>query len=144
MKDFTIFKKEYSSLFTEHGYGVVTIQYILHGLGYDLFNLNTSKAREDGLLAIKQLFEYKIIKLTFLNGDLFTDESIQTEEKIEKIANLWNVGETEFETIAKFDYQDWYYKKMNQSGINENTDWDWFENIFVPNMEKWIEENRPK
>ena len=108
----TIFKKEYSSLFTEYGHGVTTIDHILHSIGYDLTNLHTDEAREKGLEVIYQLLKYKIVKITFLNGENVKDNQFKLYEKMYLIEKLWNKGEADFENIVNFALKDWYYKKL--------------------------------
>ena len=66
----TIFKKEYSSLFTQYGFGVTTINHILQSIGYNLTNLHTDEAREKGLEVIHQLLKYNLVKITFLDGKM--------------------------------------------------------------------------
>lgn len=140
----TIFKKEYSSLFTQYGYGVATINHILHSVGHNLTNLHTDEARKKGLEVIYQLLKYDLVKITFLDGKNVKDNQFKLSEKMSMIEKLWNKGETDFESIVNFDFKGWYYKKLSELKINENTDWEWFGEEFVPNMKQWIEENRPK
>lgn len=140
----TIFKKEYSSLFTQYGYGITTINHILHSIGYNLTNLHTDEARKKGLEVIHQLLKYNLVKITFLNGKNVKDNQFKLYEKMYMIEKLWDKGETNFENIVNFDFKDWYYKKLSELKINENTDWEWFGEEFVPNMKQWIQKNKPK
>lgn len=144
MSEFSIFKKKYSSLFTEYGYGITTIQHILHSIGYDLTNLHTEEARKEAIYVIYELLRYDIIKVIFLNGEYMRNKKINIKEIISILEKIWTKGETDFETIINFEYQDWYYQKLSELNIDENTDWKWFKNDFVPNMKHWIKENRPK
>lgn len=72
------------------------------------------------------------------------NKKINIKEIISILEKIWTKGETDFETIINFEYQDWYYQKLSELNIDENTDWKWFKNDFVPNMKHWIKENRPK
>ncbi|MGG8498144.1 hypothetical protein ACQY1Q_17220 [Tenacibaculum sp. TC6] len=147
MKNFTIFKKEYFDLFTDYGYGVATLAHIMYGLGYDLNNMNSEEAKPKCVEAVKQLLENDIIHVTLLNNELYNKKTLTNLEKeniLKKIKEIWSYKQPNFESIINFEYQNWYLSKIKEEGINIKTDWKWFSEEFIPNMKKWIEENRPK
>lgn len=147
MSKFTIFKENYSSLFTIYGHGVDTIQHILESLGYNLLNIHNDGAKREALLAIKQLLKYNVIEITYLGNKPFIKNELKLVDIILEIDKLWattDKSKIDFELIVNFKYQDWYLSKMREIPIDLNTDWEWFAKEFIPNMKQWILENEPK
>ena len=144
MKNFNIFKKEYSCLFTTHGYSVDTIGCILHAIGYNLINYNSQEAKLDTLNAIRQLLVYDIICVRHWGKyhDIINTLNLNIEQTITFIDLLWhdNLEHIEFEGMPTFEYSSWYFKKHQEYGISVETDWDEFSEEFIPKIQHWSEE----
>ncbi len=42
-----------------------------------------------------------------------------------------------------FGSQKWYIKKLENLGLTHTTDWEWFVENKIGNLEDWIKKNRP-
>ena len=141
-----IFQPKYASLLTSHGYSVEHLGSILMGIGYDYTSANTKKAKIEASKVIEQLLYYEIIEVNNWGKYewLFKDISLDKTDIVKISYNMMlKVKEYhEYYEMIYFKYTSWYYDYHEKSGINIDTDWNWFNEKFVPNIKKWIKENR--
>lgn len=140
-----IFQSKYLDLFTDFGYGVNSLSDILQSLGYNIENLNSSRAKTEAIDAIGQLLEKEIIYVIHWGKHHDIIKNLNHKQILIFINEIWfeNANYTDFFEMVTFKYTDWYNNKLKEAGIGVNTDWEWFGKEFVPNMEEWIKEKRP-
>lgn|SRR5690606_1194456 len=69
------------------------------------------------------------------------------DEIIDKIDKMWNEDATfpDFLEMVWFGYQDWYINALKKMGLGqEKILWRDFIKNNIGNLEKWIEDNKPK
>lgn len=126
--------------------GVEYIYSILQNTGHHDFT--TRKAREHGLAVIGGLFDLELIEV-FSWGDyqkLFYNLNLDRNQIVKLIDNIWFIGAdySDFIGMPMFKHKDWYIKALEKLGMTHTTDWKTFVEKKIGNLEKWIEENRPK
>lgn len=147
-----LFKEDSLNIFTPDG--IELIYRILENVGcyqvvQDKSHL-TAQARENGLKAIEILCDMKLIEV-FQWGIEIPNISKTNFTKGELIAHLrkvWKVGtEThEFYALPMFIYKKWYLDALKEKGLIDihTTNWKKFVKNEIGDLEKWIEEVRPK
>ena len=73
--------------------------------------------------------------------------NLSDTEIVNKIDEIWFEGAKfpNFYDMVWFEYQDWYIKALEKKGfVNNITNWESFVKNKIGNLEKWIEENKPK
>ena len=116
-------------------------------LGYTDKEINDKKIKEDVLSTLEILFNLKIIFIYkwFKESEL-NDRDLSIGETIAHINRIWFKGATypDFYNMVMFGSQKWYVDKLWDMGMSHTTNWKWFVENKIGNLEKWIEENRPK
>ncbi len=127
--------------------GVETIEKILENTNH-YKNYTTKEVRREGLRIINKLFELNLIEI-FHWGNYENElkgKNLSTFEKMMYLQELWFIGANSIDLsgMPMFKFKDWYINKLNDLGLQKYNDWTKFVNEKVDNLEKWIEENRPK
>lgn len=106
--------------------------------------LSEKKLKEKTLEFIKILLEKKLLDI--YTSKFNTKWNLSVEESIDKIDAIWkeNASYTELISLIYFTRQKWFYQKLKSSGYDFMTDWKKFVEEKIGDLEKWIEENRPK
>ena len=107
----------------------------------------TQENKEKVLNSILTLLNQRIIFVgNWIDNNNFKRWNLSNKEIIEKINSLWLEGTEypELYNIVYFNYEEWYIDELEKLGFNENSNWDTFIKENIGNLEKWIEENRPK
>jgi len=131
--------------------------YIPHSIEllFDFFgkyNINTNEKytkeiKRKVLNTISVLIQQKIIFVgNWIDKENFKKWDLANTETIKKIDNLWNENAefSEFYNIAWFGYEKWYVDALESLGMTSQTDWGYFVKNKIGNLEKWIEDNKPK
>lgn len=144
MKTKELFDKKNIELFMPDG--VEYIYTILQGIGYSNNNFKSRKGRQEALEIIQKLFELELIEV-FRWGEhhnKLKDKDISNEEIMKHIKEVWFIGADfeDFISMPMFKYKDWYLNALEKGGENFSLWIDFFNEI--GDLEKWIEENRPK
>lgn len=126
--------------------GVEFIYTILQNIGFTDFS--TNEAREKGLETIKKLLELNLIDV-FHWGEHHSslkDENISNDELICHLENIWFNGADfeHFSNMIMFKFKDWYLSALKNAGLTNTTNWKTFIKENIGDLEKWIEENKPK
>lgn len=143
MKNINIFQERYLDLFTEYGYGVNSISDIIHGIGYDLHAISSIAARQDTLRVIEELLKHNLIYVLHWGYAHTTlkDKEIGIDEAMQIIKSQWpeRADSSHISGMVTFFYKKWYIDKLQDLGIDEYTDWDWFSKEIIPQIRLWSE-----
>lgn len=147
MKEINIFDDKYVELFCPYD-GVEFIQNIILGLGYTNKNLSSQKAKKEALIVIEELLNLNLIYVfhwgqnhSSMVGKVFT-----IKQTINYIDSLWfqGAGYSDFYGMVMFGYKKWYVEELEKLGMTHTTNWKEFVKNKIGNLEKWIEDNKPK
>ena len=115
---YTIFKKEYSDLFTIYGYGIDTIQHILHSLGYKYDKISDEHARDECIYVLKKLLEYDIIQVNHWGKyhEIVNELDLDIRQTILYIKGVWFIGADfpDFHAMPMFNHKDWYVQNLEK------------------------------
>lgn len=140
-----LFDKENLDVFMPND-GVEFIYSILQNLGYR--NFTTKTAREHGLKIIYQLFDLELIEIFHWGryNKIFENITFDKTQTLRLINNIWFEGAdySDFVGMIIFKHKDWYLKSLEKEGLTHSTNWKWFVENKIGDLEKWIEKNRPK
>lgn len=116
-------------------------------LGYDDMDLQNQNVKEDTLFVIEQLLEIDILYVhKWYENPKLDNTKLSVKETLDHLDKIWFKGAKypDFFNMVIFGSKDWYVKKLQSLGMNHTTNWKWFVKNKIGNLEKWIEENRPK
>ncbi len=142
-----LFDKKDKDLF--HPEGIELISTILFALGYTYDNISSKEAREEGIALLKLLLDLDLIEVFHwgkLNEKL-KDTSLSKKEILKHIEELWFKGANiqDFYGMIIFKYKDWYINALKREGLRfRGMNWKTFVKNKIGDLERWIEENRPK
>ncbi|MBD1259904.1 hypothetical protein HZY62_04840 [Maribacter polysiphoniae] len=146
MKTIELFKEDFIELFMPDG--IEYISTILANIGYTYKNESSSSAKKHGLEVIEKLLELDLIEVFYWGkyDDKLKDLTFSNSEIINKIDSLWAVGMhgPDFYRMPMFKYKNWYLDALKKEGLTQTTNWKTFVKEKIGDLEKWIEENRPK
>ena len=116
-------------------------------LGYSIYD--SEEVRKEVFETLKILFELDILKIyKWYSRPELNNQQLTIEETLNHIDRIWfkKAEYPDFYNMMMFSGSDWYVKKTKSLGLTMTTNWEWFvENkIRDGDLEKWIEENRPK
>ncbi len=141
-----IFKENNILLFEPYN-GVEYIYSILQNIG--LYpNFTSIESRRKGLITINELFKLDLIY--FYHWGKYENELKNKEltifEKMMYIQELWVIGSNfeDFHDMTMFKYKNWYIEGLENLGMTIYTDWKEFVKSEIGDLEKWIDDNRPK
>jgi hypothetical protein len=133
-----IFIPKYASIFTSHGDSVDHLGSIITGIGKDFISADTKAGKEEASEVVRQLLHFDIIKVLNWGSYQWMFENMNLNKKdigdIAKNMYFKVKGYEQYWEMVYFEYTEWYWKYHNDSGITINTDWDWFNNEFVPGI----------
>ncbi|NJB38198.1 hypothetical protein [Croceivirga sp. JEA036] len=141
------FKNKSIDLF--HPEGIELISTILFGLGFNYDNLKSDQARKEGIYFIKNLIDLELIEIYHWGNyhESLKNVKMTNEETIKNIEKVWFVGADvpDFYGMLILKYKDWYVDALKKEGLElTGRDWKSFVTEKIGDLEKWIEENRPK
>jgi N-dimethylarginine dimethylaminohydrolase len=88
-----------------------------------------------------------ILEPNWMENKEFNKINISDDEIINKIKNNWteNISDDELYNLVWFKFQDWYRESLESKGLTVYTiKWNEFINEKIGDLEKWIEEHKPK
>jgi hypothetical protein len=147
MEEINIFNKKYLNLFLPND-GVEFLQNIMFGLRYTYKDLSSKKAKNDTLFVVQRMLELDLIYV-FHWGDkneFLKDKQFSIKETINYIDSIWFEGAdySDFYGMIMFGHKKWYTDKLENLGMTQTTNWEKFVQDEIGDLEKWIEENKPK
>lgn len=147
MEKINLFNKKYINLFCYGGDGIEFFQSIMFSLGYSYKELSSLKVKKDTLYVIEELLKLKLIEV-FLWGEKHSemkDKEYSIEEILKYINSIWfdEADYPDFYGMVMFKHKEWYTHKLEKLGMTHTTDWKWFVENKIGNLEKWIQENKP-
>lgn len=111
-------------------------------------NKEEKQIKEKSLFIIAKLLDLKVI---YIGNEWTTDKTILKwnlpfKEIIEKIDEMWfkDAQFPDFYEMIFIGYEEWYIKALEKKGLSSAKNWKEFVNQNVGDLEKWIEENKPK
>ena len=140
-----LFKKEYIGLLCPHSFEF--LNHLIGQLGYSQEQYDNLKVKQNVLNVIKLLFDLGILTVhDWVNNKDLNNENLTSVDIINKIDDLWVKGikYPDFYNIILFGTSGWYVKKLENLGMTPTTNWETFVKDKIGNLEKWIEDNRPK
>ena len=139
-----IFKNEYINLFCPNS-NEYLFDYI-YILGYKDIDSKNWKSRLVVLSVIEYLLREKIIFVHNWPNHDELDKKMSVKNIIKTIDKLWfeNAIFPDFYGIVMFDNEKWYTDKLEDLGLTQTTNWENFVKTKIGDLEKWIEENKPK
>lgn len=144
--NFNLFDNKNIGIFSPYS-GIELIDYILNNINH-YKDFTTKEARRDCLRAINKLFELELIEVFYWGKyqHELKNKELSIFENMMYLQELWFVGANfaDFSFMPMFKYKDWYIEKLEEFGMTETTDWIEFVQNKIGNLEKWIEDNRPK
>lgn len=117
---------------------------IIGMLGYSAKQYDDKKTRDDVLSTLKILFELNIIYVyKWLNNPDLNEKKMSIDEILSTINRLWFKGAQypDIYVIVMFGPQKWYVDKLRKVGLTDTTDWKWFVDNNIGDLEKWIKKN---
>jgi hypothetical protein len=106
------------------------------------------EARQEGLSILQNLFKLKLIEIFHWgkHHEIIKQLDLNTKQTIKFIDVTWFEGADfeDFVDMPMFKYKDWYLNALKNEGLTHTTNWKSFVEEKIGNLEKWIEENKPK
>ncbi len=105
------------------------------------------KAKFVILNILKFLLELKVIYVfNWGNAQPPNIQDFSNEDVINHIDKNWIIGAKypDFYSMAMFGSTKWYVDKLEELGMTHTTNWESFVSEKIGDLEKWIEENKPK
>jgi hypothetical protein len=140
-----IFNKEFRGLLCPYSFEF--LNNLLGLLNYSYNRYDDDKTREEILSILRVLFELRVLYVYKWFAKPELDKiNLTIDETLEHIDKIWFKGAKypDFYGMLIFGNKDWYVEKLKEKGLTETIDWEWFLDNQIPDLEKWIEENRPK
>lgn len=142
----SIFNNKYINLFNPDD-GVEFIYSIIQSLGYGIKDFKSLEVRTETLEAIRQLLKIEMLEAYSWHGHDVKSEvpKLSNEEILKKVEEQWFIGAdyVDFLSIVMFCHPIWYKEKLEELGFKPTTDWVWFIENKIGNIEKWIQDNKP-
>lgn len=106
----------------------------------------TPEKKRKVLNTVSELLSNKIIYIGNIENKKIKRWSLSNEDILKKIDVLWHerTDFEEFYDMVWFGYENWYIEKLEQIGLSNNIDWKIFVETKIGDLEKWIEQNKPK
>ncbi|MGB3592102.1 MAG: hypothetical protein WBA16_10500 [Nonlabens sp.] len=142
-----IFNPQYGSLFSNYGYGIETLSDIGNSLDYVMDENSSDAAFRTIVEVVIELYDNNFITIhswdPAIKNPKYSFKS--TRDLGEYILN--EVFKQDDWTgrqygIALFMYTPEYLEILKQNNIDINTDWDWFNNEFVPDIPRLMNEKK--
>lgn len=144
-----IFHAKYMDLYTEYGYGVGCISDIIQGIGFDLRTMSSTEAKKEALEVIEQLLYYNLICVEHWGSKnhhlKFKKMNVGIDRTMNVLKTQWFNGANSYDffEMVTFSYRNWYHNKLQELGVDDNMDWDWFGKVVIPKIKEWAEESIP-
>ena len=132
------------NLFAPHSFEYIHM--LLNQLKYTSKEYDKKSVREDAIDALKLLFEIEILSIyQWVNNSELNKTKLSKLEILSKIESLWltRSRQDDFYDIVIFGSQEWYIEELKDLGLTHTTDWKWFVENKIGNLEDWIKKNRP-
>tara|TARA_B110000967_G_scaffold121007_1_gene123644 strand:+ start:2046 stop:2477 length:432 start_codon:yes stop_codon:yes gene_type:complete len=143
MKTINLFDEEYINVLcpSDNEY----LWNIFNHFGYD--NDNNPDIKKQTLRALKIMLDLDIIFVAkwFAKPEL-ENCNLEPNEIIKHINEIWFDGAIfpDFYGMVMFNSKDWYKDKLENKGFTPFVNWKNFTKEEIGDLEKWIEENKPK
>src|SRR5690606_40910780 len=127
--------------------GIELLPEIIGLLGYGNYQYDDKKTRDDVLSTLKILLELDVIYIfKWFNNPELNEKTMSIDEILSTIDRLWFKGAEypDIYGIVMFGPQKWYIDNLRKMGLSDTTDWKWFVNNKIGDLEKWIKTNAPK
>jgi hypothetical protein len=147
MSKLDIFYSRYINLFLPND-GVEFLFNIINELGYNVDKPLSVKERENILFVIDQLFKLDLIYVFHWgkNHNEMKNKKYTIVETLNHINTMWfeKAYYPDYYGMIMFGHKKWYTDKLENLGLTETTNWEQFVKNKIGDLEKWIEENKPK
>ncbi len=143
-----VFSKKYSLILNP--YSLESFEQLTIFLSEKDKTITFKKLKNNSIDVFSFLLENKIIYVLesdWMRKKGYKNTKLNNEEIIKTLKEKWNI-DTSFEVLYNlfwFKYQDWYTESFVQKGLTiYTTNWNLFLNEKIGDLDKWIEENKPK
>ncbi len=139
-----IFNKNYIGLFSP--YSNEYLYNYIYELGYTDKDSGNWKCRFIVLSTINYLLENKIIYIYDWPNHPSINKKLSNEDIIKTIDKSWlqESKYPDFFGMVIFGTSQWYKDNLERLGMTIYTDWNKFVQSEIGDLEKWIENNKPK
>jgi len=140
-----LFTTKNSGILCPHAFEFVS--FLLGFLGFSEEEYDTPEARNEVLTTLHLLLELDVLAVqTWFAKPELDEKSLSVDEMIKFIDEIWFRGARfpDFYDMVLFTSTDWYEQKLRELGLTYTTDWHFFLDNVIGDLEKWIKENRPK
>ncbi|NJB38200.1 hypothetical protein [Croceivirga sp. JEA036] len=145
MNSINIFDKKYLDLLAPNGVEYIWGVYMHLGIKDN----ESSKPNNKRIIldTIKSLLNYSILQVgEWYQRPELNSKKLTVKEIVKNLDEIWNEKATypDFYDMVYFTTPEWYVNKTKKLGLTMTTDWKTFVKEEIGDLEKWIEENRPK
>ena len=136
----------YCPLSTEHLWDFIAE--VLDKNKIEFGSFKNKSLKKEVLEIISKLLNDNLIYVgnEWLNQSTIKRWNLSNEEIIKKIDEIWfeSAEYPDFFNMIWFGFEDWYKNKIKNLGMTNTINWETFVNYKIGDLEKWIEENKPK
>lgn len=145
MTDIDLFNKKFintlSPYYLEYLWDLISV------LGFKNSEVNEESTKKSVLKAIQIMLNLKVLKISnWIKEPELNKKRLSINETLENIDRIWFKGANyqDFYDMIMFENQKWYIESLEKAGMNPTTNWKKFVKENIGNLEKWINENKPK
>ncbi len=106
-------------------------------------NIPTYELKPIVLEVVEYLLDNKLLFLVMENNN---SSKMTTSEILNFLDVKWkyDMDFIDLYVLAWFKFEKWYVNSLKKKGLDETTNWEYFVKNKIGDLEKWIEENKPK
>lgn len=140
-----LFKEEYIDLFSPFCFEY--LHELIGLLGYYIDDYDKSETRENVLETLQILFDFEILEVCdWIQEPKLNGQNLTNREILNHIDRMWlkNTKYSDFYNLLIFSTQNWYTDKLVNLGLTHTANWKFFVKEKIGNLEKWLDEKKPK